>query len=96
MKIALIGYGEVGRILAEDLVPHGHSVRAHDLKLGSEAGNALREHAARLGVTLAGSSTDAVRGAELVVSAVTASQAVAESTCCRTTGSPVSCSDNES
>ena len=77
MKIALIGYGEVGRILAEDLAPAGHELRAYDVKLGHEAGNALREHAARVGVVLAGSSADAVRGADLVVSAVTASQAVA-------------------
>jgi len=76
MKIALVGYGEVGRILAEDLVPQGHAVVAYDLKLGGEAGNALREHAAKIGVPLAGSHAAAVQGAELVVSAVTASQAV--------------------
>jgi 3-hydroxyisobutyrate dehydrogenase-like beta-hydroxyacid dehydrogenase len=76
MKIALIGYGEVGRILAEDLAPHGHALTAFDLKLGGESGNLLREHAARVGVALAGSHEAAVRGAELVVSAVTASQAV--------------------
>ena len=77
MKIALIGYGEVGRILAEDLVPHGHSVSAYDLKLEHEAGNVLREHAGKTGVVLASSHTAAVVGAELVLSAVTASQAVA-------------------
>lgn len=77
MKIALIGYGEVGRILAEDLAPHGHTVSAYDLKLETEAGNALREHASKTGVALAGSHTAAVLGAELVLSAVTASQAVA-------------------
>jgi len=32
MKIALIGYGEVGRILAEDLEPQGHTITVHDLK----------------------------------------------------------------
>jgi 3-hydroxyisobutyrate dehydrogenase-like beta-hydroxyacid dehydrogenase len=77
MKIALIGYGEVGRILTEDLAPAGHELRAYDVKLATEAGNALREHAARTGVSLAAGSADAVRGADLVVSAVTASQAVA-------------------
>jgi len=76
MRIALIGYGEVGRILAEDLVPQGHGVSAFDLKLGSEAGLALREHASKLGVALAESHAAAVRVAELVISAVTASQAV--------------------
>jgi 3-hydroxyisobutyrate dehydrogenase-like beta-hydroxyacid dehydrogenase len=77
MKIALIGYGEVGRILAEDLVAQGHAVTACDLKLGGEAGNALREHASKVGVVLAESHATAVQDAELVLSAVTASQAVA-------------------
>ncbi|WP_127997882.1 NAD(P)-dependent oxidoreductase [Piscinibacter defluvii] len=80
MKIALIGYGEVGRILAEDL--KGHELVAFDLKLGDERGNALREHAAGIGVRLGTSHVDAVRGAELVVSAVTASQAVAVAEAC--------------
>ena len=33
MHVALIGYGEVGRILAEDLRADGHEVTAFDLKL---------------------------------------------------------------
>ena len=76
MRIALIGYGEVGRILAEDLRAHGDSVVAFDLKLGSDAGTALRTHAGAHGVALADSHAAAVRDAELVVSAVTASRAV--------------------
>jgi hypothetical protein len=63
MKIALIGYGEVGRILAEDLRA-GRTCRrrAFDLKLHGDAGEPLREHALRNGVTLADSHADAVRG----------------------------------
>jgi len=80
MKIALIGYGEVGRILAEDL--QGHALTAFDTKFGSEAGNALRDHAAQHGVTLAASHAEAVQGAELVISAVTASQAVKVAQAC--------------
>ena len=76
MNITLIGYGEVGRILAEDLRARCHTLTAFDLKLGGEAGNPLREHAAKHGVALAASHGDAARGAELLVSAVTASQAV--------------------
>ena len=76
MKVALIGYGEVGRILAEDLTSQAHSVVAYDTKLEVEGGNALREHAAKFGVTLADSHVAAVQRAELVISAVTASQAV--------------------
>ncbi|MBX3608147.1 MAG: NAD(P)-dependent oxidoreductase [Piscinibacter sp.] len=82
MNITLIGYGEVGRILAEDLRARGEAVTAFDLKLGGEAGNALREHAAAHGVALAGSHADAVRGAALIISAVTASQAVPVAQAC--------------
>ena len=77
MKIALIGYGEVGKILAEDLRARGETVTAFDLKLRSEAGEPMREHALLNGVGLAQSHAAAARGAEIVVSAVTASQAVA-------------------
>lgn len=80
--VALIGYGEVGRILAEDLRAQGVAVVAHDLKLADERGNPLREHAAGLGVALATSHAAAVREADLVVSAVTASQAVAVAEAC--------------
>jgi 3-hydroxyisobutyrate dehydrogenase-like beta-hydroxyacid dehydrogenase len=82
MHIALIGYGEVGRILAEDLRAAGHRLCAFDLKLQSEAGNALHTHAETFGVPLAASHAQAVQGAELVVSAVTASQAVAVAEAC--------------
>ena len=75
-SVALIGYGEVGRILAEDLRAQGLAVSAYDLKLGSSAGDGPRAHAAQHGVVLSASHADAVRGAALVVSAVTASQAV--------------------
>lgn len=76
MRIALIGYGEVGRILAEDLAPRGHALSAFDLKLRRADAGGLRAHAEPLGVRLANHAADAVQGAELVISAVTASQAV--------------------
>lgn len=76
MRIALIGYGEVGRILAEDLAPHGHGVAVFDVKLADGGGDWLRTHGESLDLRIAASHADAVHGAELVVSAVTASQAV--------------------
>jgi 3-hydroxyisobutyrate dehydrogenase-like beta-hydroxyacid dehydrogenase len=79
MRIALIGYGEVGRILAEDLRAGGHAITARDLK---QAEPALRGHAERTGVALAPTHPAAVRDAELIVSAVTASQAVAVAEAC--------------
>jgi 3-hydroxyisobutyrate dehydrogenase-like beta-hydroxyacid dehydrogenase len=82
MNVALIGYGEVGRILAEDLRAAGQVVTAFDLKLDSAEGEAMRAHARVHGVTLAGSHVEAVRSAELVVSAVTASQTIAAAEAC--------------
>jgi 3-hydroxyisobutyrate dehydrogenase-like beta-hydroxyacid dehydrogenase len=77
MRLALIGYGEVGRILAEDLRAQGHEVTAFDLKLRTSARVGLRGHSVVHGVSLAESHADAVRGAALTISAVTASQTVA-------------------
>jgi 3-hydroxyisobutyrate dehydrogenase-like beta-hydroxyacid dehydrogenase len=88
MNLALIGYGEVGRILGEDLRAAGHEVTAFDLKLGSEAGVPIRGHARVHGVTLAASHADAVRPAKVVVSAVTASQTVAAAEACAPAMSP--------
>jgi 3-hydroxyisobutyrate dehydrogenase-like beta-hydroxyacid dehydrogenase len=80
--IGLVGYGEVGRILAEDLRRAGARVSTFDLKLATEAGNALREHASSLGVGLAASHADLASRADLIVSAVTASQAVLVAQAC--------------
>jgi 3-hydroxyisobutyrate dehydrogenase-like beta-hydroxyacid dehydrogenase len=82
MRVALIGYGEVGRILAEDLRASGTSVSAFDLKFAGEAGASMRTHAQQHDVSLADSHAAAVRDAELVISAVTASQAVAVARAC--------------
>ena len=82
MNVALIGYGEVGRILAEDLRAAGETVTAFDLKLDSAEGEALRAHARAYAVTLAGSHAEAVRSAELVISAVTARQTIAAAEAC--------------
>ncbi len=82
-RIGLVGYGEVGRILAEDLRSRGVAqVAAFDLKLGTSGDRALHEHAAAHGVALAGSHAHLARDADLVVSAVTASQAVAVASAC--------------
>jgi 3-hydroxyisobutyrate dehydrogenase len=77
MKVALIGYGEVGKVLAEDLRARGHAVTAYDLKLGTPAGAAMLAHAQAHGVRLADSHVAAAQGAELVIAAVTAAQTVA-------------------
>jgi 3-hydroxyisobutyrate dehydrogenase-like beta-hydroxyacid dehydrogenase len=80
--IGLVGYGEVGRILAEDLRKQGVKVSAHDIKLGSEAGSALRQHAAEHGVVLEESHADLAAEVDFIISAVTASQAVPVAQAC--------------
>lgn len=80
MKIGLVGYGEVGKILAEDLRTRGHAVAAYDLKLGTPAGAAMPAHAETHGVRLASSHVAATQDADLVIAAVTAAQTVAVAT----------------
>ena len=76
-NIGLVGYGEVGRILAEDLRRQDVKVTAYDIKLRSDqAGGALRDHAAAYGVALTTSHADLAAQSDFIVSAVTASQAV--------------------
>lgn len=59
--IALIGFGEVGKMLAEDLAKAGASdIRHYDVKYDPPGG-----------------APDAVRGAPLIISAVTAAQTLA-------------------
>ena len=80
--VGLVGYGEVGRILAEDLRKQGVTVSAYDIKLGGDQAAALRDHAGAIGVALAGSHADLAAKADLIVSAVTASQAVPVAAAC--------------
>jgi hypothetical protein len=80
--VGLVGYGEVGRILAEDLRKDGVRVSAYDIKLDGALAKPLQEHAAGIGVTLAASHADLAAHADFIVSAVTASQAVAVAQAC--------------
>ena len=82
--IGLIGYGEVGKILAEDLRQQGIAVSAFDVKLNTGQAQPLRDHAARHGVLLGVSHGDVAARADLIVSAVTASQTVAVASACAT------------
>ena len=80
--VGLVGYGEVGRILAEDLRKDGVRVSAYDIKLGDDRAQPLRDHAEGIGVALASSHADLAAQADLIVSAVTASQAVPVAEAC--------------
>src|SRR4051794_1903754 len=82
-NIGLVGYGEVGRILAEDLRKQDVKITAYDIKLRSDqSGSALRDHATAHGVALTASHADLAAGADFIVSAVTASQAVPVAQAC--------------
>ena len=81
-NVGLVGYGEVGRILAEDLRKQDVKVRAYDIKLGGNQAQALRDHASAHGVVLASSHADLAAQADFIVSAVTASQTVPVAQAC--------------
>ena len=80
--VGLVGYGEVGRILAEDLRKQDVGITAYDLKLGNDQAGPLRDHASMQEVALAASHADLAAQADFIVSAVTASQAVAVAQAC--------------
>src|SRR5579871_2466127 len=82
-NVGLVGYGEVGRIIAEDLRQQDVKVAACDIKLRSDqSGRPLREHASKHGVTLTASHADLAAQSDFIVSAVTASQAVPVAKAC--------------
>src|SRR5579864_9075435 len=81
--VGLVGYGEVGRIIAEDLRQQDVKVAAYDVKLRSDqSGRPLRDHAKQYGVTLTASHADLAAQSDFIVSAVTASQAVPVAKAC--------------
>lgn len=76
-RIAIIGFGEAGGILGHDLAAHGLEISTYDILFDSpDARDAMlakaRGSKVRAGENLAG----AARGAQLVISAVTASSAL--------------------
>jgi 3-hydroxyisobutyrate dehydrogenase-like beta-hydroxyacid dehydrogenase len=70
-RIALIGFGEVGQTLGADLLKAGADVTVYDV-LFAKTGSAPARALAKLPLRATASAADAVREAELVVSAVTA------------------------
>ena len=77
IRICLIGLGEVGRTLAEDLLARGDAIlSAWDPKFADPASPPSRA-IADLAIRAGKDSADAIDGAALVISAVTAAQTVA-------------------
>jgi 3-hydroxyisobutyrate dehydrogenase-like beta-hydroxyacid dehydrogenase len=82
LNIGLVGYGEVGRIFGAGLLPHAARVVAWDLKFADpESCAEALGHARAQGVQTCTGVAELCAGADLVISAVTASStlAVAES-----------------
>jgi 3-hydroxyisobutyrate dehydrogenase-like beta-hydroxyacid dehydrogenase len=72
--IAVIGFGEAGTILGADLAAAGCEVSTYDILFdASEARAAMRAKAERARVRAADTLPDAVKDAQLIISAVTAS-----------------------
>ncbi|MEC5406124.1 NAD(P)-binding domain-containing protein [Paraburkholderia sp. MPAMCS5] len=77
-SIAIIGFGEVGPVFAHALADAGHTVSIFDIKLHDAATRAaIVERAEQSGARVADDLASALRDAQLVFSAVTASQAEA-------------------
>lgn len=72
-RIALIGFGEAGGILGQDLAAQGLVVQAHDVL---HAQPAMQAKAQASGVRLCGTAAQACDGAQWVFSAVTAGAAL--------------------
>ena len=84
-RIGLIGYGEVGRILAEDLRAKAVPVCAYDLKTEAASSadtNAMKSHADAIGVQLKSSHAEVCAASDLVICAVTASQTLIAAKAC--------------
>lgn len=76
-KLAFIGFGEAGQAMASGLREEGITqIAAWDILFPKPEGTALRTAAARTGVRIAASPQEAVRDAEIIVSAVTAASSL--------------------
>ena len=78
VHLTLIGFGEVGQIFARDFLARGDvRVTAYDLKFEAPETAGLMDKARAAGVIPAATATQAAEGADIVISAVTASSALA-------------------
>lgn len=75
-SIALIGLGEVGTILADDLSQRGFALSAWDVRFADPASPPSQAAASRSFLRRGSDAADAVAGADLVISAVTAARTI--------------------
>lgn len=82
-RITFIGFGEAGQTIGRGLLAaKAASVVAYDILFGSAEGAPLEEAAKALGVTMAKSHVDALREADIVFLAVTASASLEATRAC--------------
>jgi 3-hydroxyisobutyrate dehydrogenase-like beta-hydroxyacid dehydrogenase len=75
--IAFIGFGEAGQAIAEGLREAGvETMAAWDILFAESRGDKLKHATDSIGVRRARSAADAVRGADMIISAVTAASSV--------------------
>jgi 3-hydroxyisobutyrate dehydrogenase-like beta-hydroxyacid dehydrogenase len=76
-RFCFIGFGEAGQALASGLREAGvQTMSAWDILFPDTEGQLLREAGERIGVRLGASAADAIQGADVVVSAVTAASSL--------------------
>ena len=72
-RIAFVGFGEAGQAIASGLRDEGVAeIAAWDILFPEPTGGKLKQAADDIGVRIAASAEDALRGADIVVAAVTA------------------------
>ena len=76
-RLCFIGFGEAGQAIASGLRETGiEAVAAWDILFPSADGAKLKQTGETMGVRLANSAADAARGADIIVSAVTAASSL--------------------
>ncbi|MGP0095354.1 MAG: DUF1932 domain-containing protein [Xanthobacteraceae bacterium] len=76
-RLCFIGFGEAGQALASGLRDAGaESMSAWDILFPETDGQRLRQAGEKIGVRLAASAADAVREADIIISAVTAASSL--------------------
>jgi 3-hydroxyisobutyrate dehydrogenase-like beta-hydroxyacid dehydrogenase len=76
-RLCFIGFGEAGQAFASGLREAGvTTISAWDILFPEPAGERLRRAADTIGVRIGNSNADAVRGADIVISAVTATSSL--------------------
>src|SRR5215475_2541364 len=76
-RLCFIGFGEAGQALASGLREAGvQTMSAWDILFPEAGGDLLRQAGQKIGVRLGSSAADAIKGADIVVSAVTAASSL--------------------